>query len=77
MGHGYTAKHLLAEQDESVERALWAAMRVMEERGNMIATMAREERERGRDRSASAYDERAEESREHAQAIRKLLTERA
>ena len=77
VGHGYTARTLVAEQDESIERAVWAAMRAMEERANIVKTMARDERERGRENSAEVYEERAEESRKHAETLRKLLTEEA
>lgn len=75
VGHGYTARSLIAEQDESIERALWAAMRAMEERANIVTTMAKDERKNGRDKSAELYEERAEESRTHAAALRKLLVE--
>lgn len=75
VGHGYTARTLIAEQDESIERAVWAAMRAMEERANIGATMARDEKRRGRQRSAKLYQERAEESKKNAAILRRLLAE--
>lgn len=77
VGHGYTAKTLLASQDLALEQALWAAMRTMEERGNMASTMARNEEACGRNRLAQMYAERAEVSKTHAQVIRNLLVEGA
>ncbi|MBE9184787.1 chemotaxis protein CheB [Microcoleus sp. LEGE 07076] len=75
VGHGFTAKALLADQDAALEQALWAAMRTMEERANMALTMAKDEEARGRSRSGQAYREQATTSKAHAQVIRKLLVE--
>ncbi len=75
VGHGYTAKALLASQGMALEQALWAAMRTMEERANMALTMARNEEERGRKKSAQVYEEQSQLSKGHALVIRKLLTE--
>ena len=75
VGHGFTAKALLASQDAALEQALWAAMRTMEERANMALDMARNEGSRGRSKSAQVYEERSHASKAHAQVIRKLLME--
>lgn len=75
VGHGFTARALLASQDAALEQALWAAMRTMEERANMALVMARNEEERGRSMSAQVYEERSQTSKAHAQVIRKLLVE--
>ena len=74
VGHGFTAKALMATQDAALEQALWAAMRTMEERSNLAANMARDETEKGRHKSAEVYEERAQTSKAHAQIIRELLT---
>ena len=74
VGHGFTAKALMATQDTALEQALWAAMRTMEERANLAATMAQDEMDRGRHKSAEVYEERAQTSKAHAQTIRGLLT---
>ena len=75
VGHGFTAKALMASQDSALEQALWAAMRTMEERANLAQVMAKKEAEQGRSRSAQIYKERAETSRSHAQVIKKLLVD--
>lgn len=74
VGHGFTAKALMATQDAALEQALWTAMRTMEERANLAATMAQDEIEKGRYRSAEVYEERAQDSKAHARTIRELLT---
>jgi two-component system chemotaxis response regulator CheB len=73
VGHGYTAKALIADQDAAVERALWAALRTMEERANMLRTMAKREADAGRSASAEGFEQRATESHDHAQALRWVL----
>lgn len=75
VGHGFTAKSLIADQNAVLEQALWAAMRTMEERANMALTMAKDEEERGRSRSGQIYREQAKTSKAHAEVIRKLLVE--
>lgn len=77
VGHGFTAKALMASQDELLEQALWAAMRTMEEQANIAITMAQSEKDQGRSRSAEVYEERSKTSQAHAQVIRKLLMEDA
>ena len=74
VGHGFTARALMATQDTALEQALWAAMRTMEERANLATTMAQDEIEKGRYKSAEVYEERAQTSKSHAQIIRRLLT---
>ena len=75
VGHGFTAKALMASQNKALEQALWAAMRTMEEQGNMALLMSKKEKARGRERLAQTYQEKASTSKAHAQIIRKLLVE--
>ena len=75
IGHTYTVKTLLADQDEAVEHALEVALRTLEERSRMLARMGRDEREGKRNRSAEQFEERAEETKEQAESIRRLLQE--
>lgn len=77
VGHGFTAKALMADQNAALEQALWAAMRTMEERANMALAMAKDEEARGRTRSGQMYREQAATSKTHAEVIRKLLVEGA
>jgi two-component system chemotaxis response regulator CheB len=67
-GHAFSEQALLDGQVHATEAALWAALRIMEERVSMLEGM-------GRDSEAdrSGYLARADEAREHAAAIRQLL----
>ncbi len=73
VGHGYTAKTLAADQADAVERALWAALRTLEERSRMLSRLAEDERGRGHAASAEAFEARAAEAHEHVARIRGLL----
>ena len=53
------------------------ALRTLRERAQMLETMARDEREGGRARAASGYEERAQESRAHEERIKGLLVRAA
>jgi two-component system, chemotaxis family, protein-glutamate methylesterase/glutaminase len=71
VGHGYTAGSLLESQGEAVEKALWIALRTLEERARMLRKMAEDSRRRGF--SHGSFDSSAKESLHHAEQIRGLL----
>jgi len=73
VGHAFTGRALLAEQDENLEQAFWAAMRALEERARLLASLVSAERAAGRQRSAEIYEKRLAETRGHVEQIRALL----
>jgi two-component system chemotaxis response regulator CheB len=75
IGHAYTARMLLEGQDESLENALWAGVRAMEERMNLLRKLAEDARSAGFNGTAEKYEERARLSLEHARVLRELLLE--
>ncbi len=68
-GHAYTSAVLLAEQTAKIEETLWVALRMFEERRNLLGTMS--------DRKSSAYvssaAERVKDSELHIKRIRAML----
>lgn len=68
-GHAFTAPVLLAEQEKKMEETLWVALRMFEERKNLLFVMS--------GRKASAFSrgavERARASEVHIQRIRAML----
>jgi two-component system chemotaxis response regulator CheB len=68
-GHSYTAPVLLAEQTAKIEETLWVALRMFEERRNLLSTMATG-RPTAHARSAA---ERAKEAEIHIDRIRTML----
>jgi two-component system chemotaxis response regulator CheB len=71
VGHAYDAELLLGAQTDVVERALWTALRALEDRAALLRRMARQ---RTISNSlASRWAERAAEHEADAQAVRSLL----
>ena len=73
LGHTYSARALIGALGDDVERALWVALRGLEERIALLEALAREQEERDRARSGRHYRERADELRASVKRIRDLL----
>ena len=73
VGHAFSASSMAALQGEALERALWAAVRSLEEAGALARRLARHAR--GEDRSAlvRVYEQRAGEKDRQAGVIREML----
>ena len=65
-GHAFTAPVLLAEQSAKIEETLWIALRMFEERRNLLITMARP-------KPTASTQERVAESEVHIERIRCML----
>jgi two-component system, chemotaxis family, protein-glutamate methylesterase/glutaminase len=68
-GHAYTAVTLLAEQNRKLEETMWTALRMFEERKNLLMTMAQEQS----GSIARSAKERAALSDVHIKRIRMML----
>jgi two-component system chemotaxis response regulator CheB len=68
VGHAWTAEALFVEQDSGIERALWAALRALEEKAALALRMANRASSRGDLRSVDRYAVRAREA-EHASRV--------
>ena len=73
VGHAYTADILAKEQEGKVDEALRVALRIIEERAELVHRMAEDGRQSGRGAVAEMYDSRAEEYREYADTIRQAV----
>lgn len=69
-GHAFTAEAAFAAQQDDVDEALMVALRVMEERVNLVARMGHDARAHGRDALAETYEARAEEYARYAATLR-------
>jgi two-component system, chemotaxis family, protein-glutamate methylesterase/glutaminase len=72
-GHAYSAEAATAEQGESVETALWTALRALQERAQLCARLAERTGSAGAARSSERFAVLADEARGQAEAIRRLL----
>lgn len=73
VGHGYTVEALVAEQARTLESALWAALRSLEENAGLRRRLARRARDSGWAAIAAQFDKHSEEAEARASVIRQVL----
>jgi two-component system chemotaxis response regulator CheB len=73
VGHTFSLDNLLREQGEEVERALWAAVRALEESSAINRRISREGGVLARGALEARFDEKARVLSGHAEYIRQLL----
>jgi two-component system chemotaxis response regulator CheB len=71
VGHAYSAEAMVEAQGSAVEAALWAALEVLEERGELLRRIAG--RMQGQPRSERRFQAGAREAEERAAVIRRVL----
>jgi two-component system chemotaxis response regulator CheB len=76
VGHVYSPDSMLAAQTDSVDRALWAALRSLEERAALTRRLAGRARDRSHAGVARAFDLRAAAAEEHAAVVKDMLLSR-
>jgi two-component system, chemotaxis family, protein-glutamate methylesterase/glutaminase len=76
VGHVYSSDSMLAAQTDSVDRALWAALRSLEERAALTKKMADRATRREQHWIARAFEERSKIAADHAVVVRELLAHR-
>ena len=74
VGHSFSVTRLLEAQDEELERAMWAAVRSMEESGSLARRLAEGAGIRSQQQAAKHFLERAREKEQHAAVLRDVLT---
>ena len=72
VGHAYAADALAKEQENLVDEALRVALRIIEERAELVHRMAEDGRRSGRLAVAEMYEARATEYRKYADMIRRV-----
>lgn len=74
IGHAFTAEAVISAQEEGIEEAVRIAMRMMEERTELVGRMAREARSAGRNAIAELYEARAAEYADYAATLRRAAS---
>lgn len=75
VGHGWSLDSLFAEQGDAAEMALWAAVRVLEERSALCRRLRERARQRGQTRAVESFDRQARDAEGHARSIRVTIDE--
>lgn len=73
MGHTWSAASLAAANEDTLEHALWAAARVLEERAELYDGLASRARDRHYDTSASQFAGHARQAEREATMIRSVI----
>lgn len=73
VGHAFSVDGLLAEQSESLERALWVALKTLEERTSLLRRMISKATTNVNPHLTSRFTEELREAEEAAVTIRKAL----
>jgi two-component system chemotaxis response regulator CheB len=75
-GHAYSLQALAGEQARHVEDALWAGVRVLEDRGDLLRRMARRADRRGDHRSACSFADHADDIDRRLAGVRDAIRSR-
>jgi two-component system chemotaxis response regulator CheB len=73
VGHAYSGEGAVEAQGESVETALWTALRALQERAQLSERLASRVGGAGAKQSQARFEEFAREAREQADVIRRVL----
>ena len=73
IGHAFTINTLVEEQSEAIEKALWIALRTLEERSRLLKNMGDRYSEKGATSLAKTHQERSQEAVDHSMQIRNLI----
>jgi two-component system, chemotaxis family, protein-glutamate methylesterase/glutaminase len=72
-GHAFSPKSVLADQSEQLERALWAALKTLEEKVSLMRRLALQAQENERSWLARRYETQWRDAEEHATLLRSIL----
>jgi two-component system chemotaxis response regulator CheB len=73
VGHAFSSASFGAMHHQAVESALWAAVRILDERGALLARLAERAEQRGRTQSAARFERTLDETKEQSEAIRRVV----
>jgi len=75
-GHAYTSTVLKALQLDSVEDAIWGAIRALHEQEQLFRKLCQRERQSGNAQSAAEYEAKMTQARAHSRALRDVVATR-
>jgi two-component system chemotaxis response regulator CheB len=73
VGHIFSPESFVAEEGVAVERALWVAVKTLQERSDLLRRLADKAMQMGQSISGASFVEKAEESEQHGKVIREIL----
>ncbi|MCW3117216.1 MAG: hypothetical protein JWM28_1298 [Chitinophagaceae bacterium] len=76
IGHSYTEEDLLLKQTNAMHSTLWISLRIMEERKSLLEKIARQNRQKGYNRTSKEYELKAAQLEQHINKMKGILTDR-
>ena len=73
IGHSYSEKDLVVKQGEVLESTLWIALRIMEERRNLLKKMEDDNNKKGLSKMAASYQEKGADIQFHVDKMKEIL----
>jgi two-component system chemotaxis response regulator CheB len=73
IGHAFSGESMLADHNDAVERAVWAAVRALAENAALHRRLAEDARLQGEAALAANYAVHAEEAEQHGRQLRQLV----
>ncbi|MFL5732893.1 MAG: chemotaxis protein CheB [Chloroflexia bacterium] len=73
VGHAYSAESMLADQSDAVERALWASLRALEERSELMRRLAVRSANHNSHHAATRFTRAAQETEQHVAVVKGIL----
>jgi two-component system chemotaxis response regulator CheB len=73
IGHSYSENDLVIKQGEIFESTLWTALRIMEERRNLLKKLADDHTKRGLSIMAKDYNQKADDIQVHVDKMKEVL----
>jgi two-component system chemotaxis response regulator CheB len=73
IGHSYSENDLVVKQEEILESTLWTALRIMEERRNLLKKMEDDNSKKGLSKMAANYREKGEHIQFHVDKMKEIL----
>jgi two-component system, chemotaxis family, protein-glutamate methylesterase/glutaminase len=77
VGHAFTEENLLGSMESSTESALWTALRIIEERKNLLRNIEEKERTQGKKQVGQHYKKRIRELESQIGHLKKVLFDTA
>jgi two-component system, chemotaxis family, protein-glutamate methylesterase/glutaminase len=74
VGHGFTLESFASAQNDSVERALWVALRALEERSALMIRIAEDARRRGHEEIAETFESKSKDVEHDVRLLHRLIT---
>ena len=73
IGHSYSEKDLVLKQGEILENTLWTALRIMEERRNLLMKMEADHAKKGFSQLVTSYKSKADDIQIHVDIMKEVL----